>query len=403
MTHADLLIEAETTPSAAPVVSRWPRHEQDEIDAATSVLQSGRVNGLVHGEQTSNLARAFVEFCGANFGFCVANGTLALEVAMRALGIGHGDEVIVPARSFFASAGAVLAIGARPTFAEVLPHTQNIDPASVARLINPATKAILCVHLAGWPCDMDALRSLADRHGLFLIEDCAQAHGAAIGSQRVGSFGDAAAFSFCTDKIMSTAGEGGLVLFRERAHYEVGYSYKDHGKNFAKMADGQGQPGEFRFIHDRPGSNFRLTEFQAAIGICQLAKLPGWLAARRQNAKVLIERLSGDERMQLPLLGPEVTHAWYKFYLQLNGSNDIEGFRARVIGRLHAAGIPAGSGSCPDISREAAFEGMEIRRDGDLSAARELGKRTLMLLVDHTLNVAHMHRMADALLDAIED
>lgn len=403
MTRADFLIEPETAPRPAPLASRWPMHEQDEIDAAMSVLQSGRVNALVHGEQTANLARAFAEFCGMKFGFCVANGTLALEVAMRALGIGQGDEVIVPARSFFASAGAVLAVGARPTFADVLPHSQNIDPASVARVISPATKAILCVHLAGWPCDLDTLRSLADRHGLFLIEDCAQAHGAAIGSQRVGSFGDAAAFSFCTDKIMSTAGEGGLVLFRKPEHHEAGYSYKDHGKNFVKIRDGQGRPGEFRFIHDFPGSNFRLTEFQAAIGLCQLAKLPRWLGARRRNAEVLLERLAGDERMRLPTPGPEITHAWYKFYLQLNGPEDIESYRTRVIGRLHAAGIPAGSGSCPDMSLEMAFENMQIRRDGELAAARDLGKRTLMLPVDHTLNDGHMHRMADALLEAIEE
>lgn len=403
MNHADLLIEPETSPSPPPVVSGWPRHEQDEIDAAMAVLQSGRVNALVHGDQTSALSRAFVDYCGGNFGFCVGNGTLALEVAMRALGIGEGDEVIVPARSFFATAGAVLAVGAKPAFADVQGHSQNIDPDSVERLITPRTRAILCVHLAGWPCDMERLRSLADRHGLFLIEDCAQAHGAAIGSQRVGSFGDAAAFSFCTDKIMSTAGEGGLVLFRNEAHYAAGFSYKDHGKNFAKMADGRGKAGEFRYIHDFPGSNFRLTEFQAAIGLRQLAKLPGWLAARRQNAEVLLERLAGDQRVQLPAPGDGITHAWYKFYLQLGGQDDIEAYRTRIIGRLHAAGIPAGSGSCPDMSLEAAFEGLDVRRDGELPAARDLGKRTLMLLVDHTLNEGQMHRVADAVLAALEE
>lgn len=402
MNNADLLLEPKPAPAPLPVVSGWPRHEQDEIDAAMAVLQSGRVNGLVHGDQTAALSRAFADYCGANFGFCVANGTLALEVAMRALGIGEGDEVIVPARSFFATAGAVLAVGAMPAFADVEAHSQNIDPASAERLITPRTRAILCVHLAGWPCDMEALRSLADRHGLFLIEDCAQAHGAAIGSQRVGSFGDAAAFSFCTDKIMSTAGEGGLVLFRNEAHHAAGFSYKDHGKNFAKMADGRGKPGEFRFIHDFPGSNFRLTEFQAAIGLRQLAKLPLWLEARRHNAAVLRARLAGEARVQLPSPGEGVTHAWYKFYVQLGGRNDIESYRTRIIARLQAAGVPAGSGSCPDMSLEAAFAGLDVRRDGELAVARELGKRTLMLLVDHTLDDKHMHRVADALLAALE-
>lgn len=402
MSRADLLPLSPAAPAAVPVVSQWPRHEPDEIDAAVSVLESGRVNALLHGEQTTRLARAFAAFCGMEHGFCVANGTLALEVAMRALGIGPGDEIIVPARSFFASAGAVLAVGAKPAFADVCPDSQNIDPQSVARLVGPATKAILAVHLAGWPCDMKALRGIADSNGLFLIEDCAQAHGAAIGSHKVGSFGDAAAFSFCTDKIMSTAGEGGLVLFRTAGHCEAGFSYKDHGKNFARMADGQGRPGEFRFIHDFAGSNFRLTEFQAAIGNCQLAKLPQWLAARRHNARVLMMRLAGDDRIRLPLPGPDITHAWYKFYLQLPGAEDLPGYRSQVIGRLQAAGIPAGSGSCPDMSREGAFANMDIRRDGDLPQARRLGRRTVMLPVDHTLGDEAMHRMADALLKALE-
>ena len=401
-----------STPAAPPqlddkvgVETRWPRFEQDEIDAATQVLQTGRVNGLVHGTMTAALAREFTEYCGANHGFCVANGTLALEVVFRALEIGPGDEVIVPARSFFASASAVLAVGARPAFADVLPDSQNIDPASVERLIGERTRAIICVHLAGWPCDMHALRAIADRHGLYLIEDCAQSHGAAIGSQRVGSFGDAAAFSFCTDKIMSTAGEGGLVLFRAGNHFEAARSYKDHGKNFAKLTDGAGAPGQFRYIHDSPGSNYRLTEFQAAIGLCQLAKLPGWLDQRARNAATLISRLGDDERLSMPATGPDITHAWYKFYLQLAkpDSASVEAYRARIIGRLHAMGIPAGTGSCPDMSREQAFDGIECRRDGELESAHELGKRTLMFQVDHTLGEDDMHRTADRMLAALEE
>ncbi|MFL0357238.1 DegT/DnrJ/EryC1/StrS family aminotransferase [Erythrobacter sp. GH1-10] len=387
----------------APVHSQWPRFEPDEIEAATLVLRSGRVNGLVHGEKTAAFAQAFTQYCGAKHGFCVANGTLALEVALRALGIGQGDEVIVSARSFFASASAILAVGARPAFADVSSDSQNLDPASVERLVTDRTRAILCVHLAGWPCEMTALQEIADAHDLLLVEDCAQAHGASIASKRVGSFGDAAAFSFCTDKIMSTAGEGGLVLFKDEAHYEAGRSYKDHGKNFAKMSDGQGEPGQFRFIHDLPGSNFRLTEFQAAIGLRQLEKLPIWLEQRSKNAEVLLSRFAGDERLRLPLPAPEINHAWYKFYVQLTLPEDVEGYRAQVINRLHASGIPAGSGSCPDMSREKAFAGMEVIADGQLQVARELGTRTIMVPVDHTLSQHDMHRIADALLAALEE
>lgn len=386
-----------------PVRSAWPRHEDDEINAVTDVLASGRVNALVHGEETSNFASEFADYIGMPHAICVANGTVSLEVGLRVLGIGPGDEVIVPARSFFASASCVLAVGATPVFADVQPDTQNIDPASVERMISLRTQAVICVHLAGWPCDMEALMDVCERHGLFLVEDCAQAHGAAIHGRRVGSFGDVASFSFCTDKIMSTGGEGGILLLREQERWARAWAYKDHGKNPGKLALTAGRPGEFRYLHDSPGTNYRLTEMQAAIGRCQLRKLPRWLDARRRNAGALSRHWQDHPMLALPAPRDHVDHAWYKYYVQLAGADGSVARRSRIIARLRELGIPCGSGSCPDMSCEGAFSGHAVLRDGDLPVARALGDRTLMFPVDHTLDHKDMQIIGDALLKVLDE
>jgi dTDP-4-amino-4,6-dideoxygalactose transaminase len=390
-------------PAPRAVRSLWPRHEPDEIEAVAHVLRSGKVNALVHGEQNRAFAADFARFVGMPEGprpkgMCLANGTLTLEVALRALGVGPGHEVIVPARSFFATASCVLAVGALPVFADVDPVSQNIDPASVARMVTPATRAVICVHLGGWPCDMDALGRICDSHDLHLIEDCAQAHGATWRERQVGSFGAASSFSFCTDKIMSTGGEGGLLLLRDHDVWLRGWSFKDHGKSYGKVTDGAGTPGAFRYIHDTPGSNYRMTEMQAALGRCQLGKLPRWLEARRRNAEALCKALAGVPGLLLPQPPAEVGHAWYKFTLRLEGPADrVEERRRAVLAVLIARGIPAGSGSCPDMSREHAQSGLPLRPDGALPQAVDLGRRTLLFPVDHTLDEQDMLRMAEAL------
>ncbi|MET0366511.1 MAG: DegT/DnrJ/EryC1/StrS family aminotransferase, partial [Sphingobium sp.] len=304
--------------------------------------------------------------------------------------------VIVPARSFFATVACVVAVGATPVFADIDEESQNIDPASAERMLGPRTKAILCVHLAGWPCDMDALVALCKRHDLWLVEDCAQAHGATWHGQKVGSFGDAAAFSFCTDKIMSTGGEGGMLLLRDAEHWARAWAYKDHGKNPDKV-NAPAAGGSFRYIHDSFGSNWRMTEMQAAIGLAQLAKLPAWLEARARNARRLSAELAGHPLIRLPEIPAHVGHAWYKFYFRVNLDAIAPGHGAAdLIGALQAAGIGCGSGSCPDMSREAAFAANPARKDGHLSAAARLGERSVMLPVDHLLGEADMRAMAHA-------
>ncbi|KWV92897.1 DegT/DnrJ/EryC1/StrS aminotransferase family protein [Erythrobacter sp. YT30] len=404
--------KAATLPSAgndtAPhAKSNWPCHEQDEIEAVSKVLASGRVNSLVHGDQNKAFEKEFADYVGVPFAVAVSNGTVSIELALRALGVGKGDEVIVPARSFFATTSAVVAVGATPVFAEVETDTQNIDPASVERVISDKTRAIACVHLAGQPCDMDRLCDIAERHGLFLIEDCAQAHGAMWRGRAVGSFGDAGSFSFCTDKIMSTGGEGGMLVMKDETVWRRSWAYKDHGKDPIRLREkSNSAPGEFRYCIDDFGSNFRMTEMQAAIGRLQLKKLDDWVARRRENACALVEEATKHPAVSSMNVPDHAFHTFYKCYVLLDLQLLPEGVsRSMVLAALMAEGIACGSGSCPDMSREGAFSDLEVRRDGDLAASHEMAARTIMFQVDHTLTPEDTARYGRALvrvLNALE-
>lgn len=381
--------------------SAWPRHDIDELEAVMEVLESGRVNALVHGRQIRTFEAEFAGYIGVPHAIAVSNGTVALELALRALGIGPGDEVIVPARSFFATTSAVVAVGAQPVFADIEMDTQNIDPDSVERLISEATRAIICVHLAGQPCDMTRLCEIASSHSLRLIEDCAQAHGASWKGRRVGSFGDAGAFSFCTDKIMSTGGEGGMLVMKDDDVWRKGWAYKDHGKDPLRLREpSSAGAGEFRYLHDAFGSNFRLTEMQAAIGRRQLAKLDGWVSQRRENAEAFLEEACKSPIIEPMRLPEAAQHAYYKAYVRLDLNRLSDGIsRSDIVSALMFEGIMCGSGSCPDMSKEAALENLDVKRDGNLINAHRLAKETMMFQVDHTLSAKQTaqfgHRLAE--------
>ncbi len=263
----------------------WPFYSEDELLAVENVLRSGKVN-----QWSGNKVKAFERHLEANFknahAIAVINGTVALELALRALEISPGDEVIVTSRSFVASASCVSLVGAKPVFSDVDINSQNITAQTIAPLITPKTRAIIPVHLAGWPCNMSEIMKLAEKHHLFVIEDCAQAIGAKIGDQPVGSFGDAAAFSFCQDKIISTGGEGGMVIFKDGQTYEFARTYRDHGKDLSKIME-HVNANSFAYVHDAIGSNYRMTELQAAIGIIQLSKLDKWISLRQKKCRDL--------------------------------------------------------------------------------------------------------------------
>jgi len=375
----------------------WPFYAEDEINAATGVLRSGRVNQWT-GEDVRAFERACTERFGGGHGIALANGSLALELPLRAFGIGAGDEVIVTPRTFVASASCVRLVGATPVFADIDPGTGNITPESIAAVASERTKAVIPVHLAGWPCDMPAIMAQAAERGWKVIEDCAQAHGAEIDGVTVGSFGDAAAFSFCQDKIISTGGEGGFTSFKNEAAWRWAWSFKDHGKNWDKVSNPPAEPG-FRWLHDQVGTNWRLTGMQAAIGMKQLAKLDDWREARARNAAIWARALEPIPGVRVPRPGNRFRHAWYKAYFHLDVP-DAAIKRDAILARAAEAGLRLFSGSCSEVYREGAFADLPVP---DLPVARAMQGNSLMVEVHPTLKPDRVEARGSALAAIIRE
>jgi dTDP-4-amino-4,6-dideoxygalactose transaminase len=373
----------------------WPVFDDEQIAVAVAVLRSGRVNYWT-GEEGRAFEAEFAEAVGCRYGIALANGTVALELALRSFDIGPGDEVVVTPRSFMASASCVVACGARPVFADVDPDSQNITAESVRAVLSPRMRAVIAVHLAGWPCDMEPLAALCRERGLKLIEDCAQAHGATYRGRPVGSLGDVAAFSFCQDKIMTTAGEGGMLVTDDRALWSRAWSYKDHGKSFEAVYERAHPPG-FRWLHESFGTNWRMTELQAAIGRVQLRRLPAWLERRRRNAAILTERLEAIPALRVTRPPNHAGHAWYKYYVFVRPERLADGWdRDRLLAAITATGVACLTGSCSEMYLEKAFELTGMAPASRLPVARKLGETALMFLIDPTFSDADMERTADA-------
>jgi len=373
----------------------WPSFESDEISAAEAVLRSGRVNYWT-GDAGKQFEREFASQYGAEFGITLANGTVALELALAALGIGPGDEVIVTPRTFIASSSCVVMRGATPIFADVDPVTQNIEAHTVAPVISPRTKAIIPVHLGGWPCDMDRMMALAKERNVVVIEDCAQAQGAKFRGRPVGSFGHAAAFSFCQDKIMTTAGEGGMLVTNNQALWRDAWAFKDHGKDFETVFHRAHPPG-FRWLHGSFGTNWRMTEIQSAIGRAVLPKVTGWVEKRRENAACLATTLLHIPGLSFHTPPPEVYHAYYRFYVELDIDRLATGWtRDRVMSAIAAEGVPCLVGSCSEIYKEQAFQRANLAPTNALPSAARLGERSLCFLTHHTAGAAEMADVARA-------
>jgi len=383
------------------VLSPWPQFDAEQIEAATSVLASGKVNTWT-GDETKAFEQEFANWCGNAHAIAMANGSLALSVAYLAIGLGPGDEVITTPRTFVATASSVVLLGARPVFADVDAESGAITAVSIDPLISPRTKAIVVVHLGGWPADMPAIIELARAHGIAVIEDCAQAHGSRIHGQSVGSFGDVSAWSFCQDKIMTTAGEGGMVVSNRADLWDLMWAFKDHGKTHEAVFSREHPPG-FRWQHERFGSNFRLTELQSAIGRIQLQRLPEWTAARTRNALLLAESLSDCSAVRVPLPPEGITHAWYKFYAFVNPDALAEGWsRDRILAEIVALGYPALSGSCSEIYLEKCFQEAGLAPAERLPVARELGETSLMFLVHPTITPEQIVAYADAVRSVVK-
>lgn len=367
----------------------WPVHDEAEIAAVAEVLRSGRTNYWT-GTHCREFERAFASYIGVPRALSVANGTVGLELALAALGVGPGDEVIVPGRSFIGTASAVTSRGAKPVFVDIEFASQGLCPLATAAAITPRTRAIVAVHLAGWPCDVIALQSLARRRSLSLIEDCAQAHGARVGGRSVGSFGDAAVFSFCQDKIMSTAGEGGMVTFADKGLYERAWSRREHGKRppsrYKPLMAG------YQWIHEGAGTNGRMTECQAAVGLVQLRRLDRWVRQRGHNAQRLAAALDRAAGVSVPRPGPGLVHAYYRLSVHLPRAR-----RDSVLAALRGSGVPASVGVCPELYRERALA--RHAPSSPLPICVRVGASILSLPVHPTLAERDIDAMAGLILN----
>jgi dTDP-4-amino-4,6-dideoxygalactose transaminase len=376
--------------------SPWPSFSEEEANATRDVLLSNKVNYWT-GNECREFEKEFAAWAETKYSVAVMNGTVALDLAFKALEVGVGDEVIVTSRTFLASVSSIVNAGAIPIFADVSRDTQDITPESVREKITLKTKAILCVHLAGWPCEMDGMMALAEEFGLYVIEDCAQAHGAKYKGQPVGSIGHIGCWSFCQDKIMTTGGEGGMVATNDRELWSKMWSHKDHGKSWEAIYEREHPPG-FRWLHDSFGTNWRMMEMQAAIGRIQLKRMADWSAKRLNNAN----KIWTVSREQLGLRVPEVPeyieHAAYKAYVFVEPTQLKDGWdRDRIMEGINALGVPCFSGSCSEVYLEKAFDNTGFRPAISLPVAKELGETSLMFLVHPTLSVEEVEETCKAI------
>jgi len=388
-------------PHCKTLLPKWPEFDAEQISAVTDVLESGRVNYW-----TSDACRLFEEEYAASLGtghaICLANGTLALELAMHAIGLQPGDEVIVPAHTFVATASAVLMQRGIPVFADIDPESQNITAETIEAVLTHRTKAIIPVHMAGRPCRMDEIIDLAQRRGLRVIEDCAQAHGAKFQDRPIGSWGDMAAFSFCQDKIITTGGEGGLLVTNDEKLYEKAWAFKDHGKSRNKIRNGVNN-GLFRYLHDTVGTNWRMTAMQAAIGRIALKRLPGWIERRRAHAAHYIHRLLQHPAVHVAAVPEDTFHSYYKFYFHLDANELYPGWsRNFVVQAAQKEGIPCGTGSCAEIYQEELFQNAGLPACEVLPCARSFGERSMMLPLHPTLHSADIDLIAETMLKVLD-
>ncbi len=372
--------------------SSWPHFSRDEISASLKVLKSGKVNYWT-GKECRKFERKFASFSDTKYSIAVSNGTVAIDLALISLGIGKGDEVIVTARSFIASVSSIINVGAKPVFADICENSQNITTSNIQKQISKNTKAIICVHLAGFPCEMNKICKLAKKNKLFVIEDCAQAHGAKYRGKSVGSFGDIGCWSFCQDKIMSTGGEGGMVTTNNKKLWKKMWSYKDHGKSYDAVYKKKHPPG-FRWLHESFGTNWRMIEIQAAIGLVQLKKMQSWTKKRNFNQNKIWETCRKINSLRVPNFNQKDwkyfhkgnVHAAYKCYVFVREEKLKSGWnRDKIIKEILKNDVSCYSGSCSEIYREKAFDNTQFRPKQRLKVSRDLGEKSLMFLVHPNL------------------
>ncbi|KGY11313.1 aminotransferase [Vibrio tubiashii] len=380
--------------------SPWPSFTQEEADAVSQVLLSNKVNYWT-GQEGREFEKEFAAWVGCDYAVALGNGTLALDVALKALGVGQNDDVITTSRTFLASASSIITAGAKPIFADVDLNSQNITADTIKAVLTEKTKAVIVVHLAGMPAEMDAIMELSDKHGFKVIEDCAQAHGAKYKGRSVGTIGHIGAWSFCQDKIMTTGGEGGMVTTNDKNLWSFMWSYKDHGKSFDAIYNRE-HPSGFRWLHESFGTNWRMTEMQAAIGRIQIRRMAEWTEKRQANAlaiEMAIAELPIVRRVEIPSY---IEHAEYKHYIFVRPEYlKPDWTRDRIIEAIVEQGVPAYQGSCSEVYKEKAFDETEFRPEKPLKNAVTLGETSIMFLVHPTLTELEVKVMSQVVRNVL--
>lgn len=369
--------------------SAWPIHGEREEELLLDVLRSGHW-GELSGGRTREFAARFAAFQGAAHAIPVPNGTLALELALETLGIGHGDEVITTAYTFIATPGAILSMGAKPVLVDIDPETNTIDSALIDAAITTRTKAIMPVHIGGLPADLDGVLDVATRHGIPVIEDACQAWGAAWKGTPVGAIGAMGAFSFQASKNLN-AGEGGMVITNDASLYERAWAIHDVGR----------RPDGTWHEPAMPGRDLRMTEWQAAILLAQLERLPAAMERRDRSARILDEGLADVPGIHPLRMDERVTrHAWHLYQLRYDPASFGGRDRADVLHAINAEGVEAASGYVP-LTAQTAFRNAMRDRFGALALqqlphvphAERAGARTIWL--PQTLLLSHDEDIED--------
>ena len=364
----------------------WPNFNNNLIKKVNKVLKSGKIN-YTTGHFGTKFEKYFSKFIKNKYSIAVCNGTAALEVALKSLKLPKNSEVIVTARSFFSSAACIVNTGYIPIFADVDILTQNISVNEIEKKISKKTKAIICVHLAGLPCDMHSIMHLAKKKKLKVIEDCSQAHGASINNKQVGSFGDVAAWSFCNDKIISTLGEGGMISTSKKNIYNFCKKYINHGTDISRTKSSKINPQEFIYNKNLFGTNLRITEIQSLAGLEQIKNLKKIQKKREKMSKNYHEIINLYKNYLTSYMPPpNIKCAWYRFYFFLNPKiKNYKKIRFEIIQSLKNDKIKCFTGACPEIYLEKPFIKLKNLKFERLKNCQTLGKISLALDVNHTL------------------
>ena len=380
--------------------SPWPSFTLEEANSVKNILLSNKVNYWT-GNECREFEKEFAFWSNTKYAIALGNGTLALDSALKALDISYGDEVIVTSRTYISSVSSIVNAGATPIFADVDLNSQNIKIDSVKSSINKKTKAIVCVHLAGWPCEMDEINSLAKEFGLYIIEDCAQAHGAKYKNIPVGSIGDIGCWSFCQDKIMTTGGEGGMVTTNDKSLWSKMWSYKDHGKSYEAVYERE-HPVGFRWLNESFGTNWRMTEIQAAIGRIQLKRMSKWQNERTKNINAIWNAASRCVGLRVPNVPDHIQHAAYKCYIFIEPEKLKKGWsREKIIQEINTLGVPCYFGACSEVYLEKAFDNTKFRPKKRLTNAKELGETSLVFLVHPTLTKDEIQKTCEVIISVM--